>query len=78
MNLDGTATIKISHSSSTSLTISSTSSKASEIQVSPNNQTVAAGGSATFTIKSKKSIGIYSVTFSTGCGSKTVPVTVIL
>ena len=78
MNLDGTATIKISHSSSTSVTISGSSSKASEIQVSPNNQTVAAGGSATFTIKSKKSIGIYSVTFSTGCGSITVPVTVIL
>jgi Tfp pilus assembly protein FimT len=78
MHLNGTASIKISHTSSTSVTITSTSSKPSEIQVTPNNQTVAAGGSATFTIKSKRSIGIYSVTFSTGCGSKTVPVTVIL
>jgi hypothetical protein len=45
--------------------------------VTPNNQSVAAGGFATFTLKSKRSIGIYSVTFSTGCGSKTVPVTIL-
>jgi Tfp pilus assembly protein FimT len=75
--LDGTASIKVSHSSSTSLSISATSSKASEIQVTPNNaQTVAAGGSTTFTVKSKKSIGTYSVTFSSSCGSKTVPIVV--
>jgi prepilin-type N-terminal cleavage/methylation domain-containing protein len=78
INMDGSATIKISHSSSSSQTISATSSKPSDLQVSPNNQSVPAGGSASFTIKSKKSTGIYSVTFSTGCGSKTVPVTVIL
>lgn len=75
---DGTASIKISHSSSSSQTITATSSKPSDLQVTPASQTVSAGGSATFTVKSKRSIGIYSVTFSTGCGSKTVPVTVIL
>jgi len=78
LHMDGTASIKVSHSSSSSQTISASSSKPSDLQVSPNNQTVSAGGSATFTIKSKKSMGIYSVTFSTGCGSKTIPVTVIL
>jgi Tfp pilus assembly protein FimT len=77
LSLDGSDTIKVSHSSSTSLTISATSSKASEIQVSPNNQSVSAGGTASFTVKSKKSSGVYSVTFSTSCGSKTVPITVL-
>jgi hypothetical protein len=49
------------------------------LQVTPTSaQTVSAGGSAIFTLKSKKAIGIYSVTFSAGCGSKTVPVIVIL
>jgi hypothetical protein len=76
--MDGSATIKISHSSSSNQTITATSSKSSDLQVSPNNQSVPAGGSASFTVKSKKSMGIYSVTFSTGCGSKTIPVTVIL
>jgi len=75
---DGSTAIKISTSSSSSQTITATSSKPSDLQVTPNNQTVSAGGSATFTLKSKKSIGIFSVTFSTGCGSKTVPVTIIL
>ena len=78
MHLNGTATIKISHSSSSSQTITATSSKSSNLQVSPSSQSVPAGGSATFTLKSKKSIGVYSVTFTTGCGSKTIPVTVIL
>ena len=77
LSLEGSATIKVSHSSSTSLTISASSSKASEIQVSPNNQSVSAGGTASFTVKSKKSAGVYSVTFSTSCGSKTVPITVL-
>jgi hypothetical protein len=75
---DGTATIKITLSSSSGQTISASSSKPSDLQVTPNNQSVSAGGSATFTVKSKRSIGIYSVTFSTGCGSKTIPITVIL
>jgi hypothetical protein len=78
LHLDGSTTIKVSHSSSNSQTISASSSKSSDLQVSPNNQSVSAGGTATFTVKSKKSIGVYSVTFTTGCGSKTVPVTVIL
>jgi hypothetical protein len=78
LHLDGSATIKVSHSSSSSQTINASSSKPSDLQVSPNNQAVSPGGTASFTVKSKKSIGVYSVTFSTGCGSKTVPVTVIL
>jgi hypothetical protein len=76
--LDGSATIKITLSSSSSQTITATSSKSSDLQVTPDIQTVSPGGSANFTVKSKKTIGVYSVTFSTGCGSKTVPVSVIL
>src|SRR6185503_15921388 len=77
LSLDGTATINVGHSSSTSLSISASSSKASEIQVTPGGaQTVASGGSATFTVKSKKSIAVYSVTFTSNCGSKTVAVVV--
>ena len=73
----GTGTIKVSHSSTTSLSISGSSSKPSELQVTPGGtQTVGAGGSTTFTVKSKKSIGTYSVTFSSNCGSTTVPVVV--
>ena len=79
MNKDGTTTIKISHDSSVSLQLTASSSKPSDLQVTPNGvQTVAAGSTVTFTLKAKKSIGVYSVTFSTGCGSKTVPVTVLL
>jgi hypothetical protein len=75
----GTGTIKVSSSSSSSVSMSASSSKASDLQVTPNSaQTVAAGGSATFTLKSKKAVGVYSVTFSTPCGSKTVPVIVVL
>lgn len=74
---DGSGSIKVNHDSQTSLTITGTSSKPADLQVSPSSQTVAAGSSATFTIKAKKSIGIYSVTFSTRCGSKTVPAIVI-
>ena len=78
MHLNGSTTIKITLNSSSTQTISATSSKPSDLQATPNNQSVTAGGSVTFTLKSKKSIGVYSVTFSTDCGSKTVPVTVIL
>ena len=78
MHLNGSATIKISHSSSSTQTVTATSSKSSNLQVTPAAQSVSAGGSSTFTLKAKRSIGIYSVTFSTGCGSKTIPVTVIL
>lgn len=79
LSLLGTGTIKVSTSSSTSVSVSATSSKPSELQVTPSSaQTVAAGGSTTFTLKSKKTIGIYSVTFSAPCGSKTVSVIVVL
>jgi Tfp pilus assembly protein FimT len=78
MGKQATATIKVSHTSDSSVSITATSSKASELQVTPtNSQTVAAGGSASFTLKSKKTLGTYSVTFSAGCGSKTVPVIVL-
>ncbi len=79
MQQDGTATVKISHNASVSLPITGTSSKPSDLQVTPSGaQTVAAGSTISFTLKSKRSIGVYSVTFSTSCGSKTVPVTVLL
>jgi prepilin-type N-terminal cleavage/methylation domain-containing protein len=76
---DGSTSIKIGHSSSTSLSIDGSSSKPSALQVTPGGvQTVGAGSTTTFTIKSKGSIGVYSVTFSSSCGSKTVPVVVVL
>jgi type II secretory pathway pseudopilin PulG len=79
LSMEGTTTVKVSHNGSSSISISGSSSKPSDLQVTPGgNQTVAAGSAATFTLKSKKSIGIYSVTFSSGCGSKVIPVTVIL
>ena len=78
LKLDGTATIKVSHNGATSLSITGTSSKPSDLQVSGGTQTVATGGFATFTIKSKRALGIYSVTFSTACGTKVVPVVVVL
>ena len=76
LRLDGSGSIKVSHNASVSLTITGTSSKPSELQVS-GAQTVAPGSTATFTIKSKKSIGFYNVTFKTSCGEKVVPVTVV-
>jgi hypothetical protein len=79
MGMQSTTTIKVSHSSTTSVAISASSSKASDLQVTPASmQTVSAGGNATFTLKSKKTMGTYSVTFSAGCGSKTVPVIILL
>ena len=75
---EGTATIKVSHNGTSSISITGTSSKPSDLQVTPGGpQTVAAGAETSFTIKSKKSIGVYSVTFSSGCGSKAVGVAVI-
>lgn len=75
LDLEGTATIKVGHSSSASLTISGSSSKPSDLQVSAP-QTISAGSTGTFTIKSKKTLGIYSITFDSSCGSKTVGVVV--
>lgn len=79
LSIGGTTTIKVSHTGSSSVSISGSSSKASDLQVTPGGaQSVPAGGTATFTLKSKRTLGIYSVTFSAGCGSKTVPVIVLL
>lgn len=79
MGANGTATIKVSHTADTSVTISATSSRPSALQVTPGGaQSVEANGVTTFTLKSKSSLGIYSVTFTAGCGSRTVPVTVVL
>lgn len=75
LNLEGSGTIKVSHNASVSLAISATSSKPSELQVS-GGQTVSPGSFATFTIKSKKSLGLYNVTFKTSCGEKVVSVLV--
>lgn len=77
MGLDGTATIQVSHTSDISLSITGSSSRPSDLQVTPGGtQTVGAGGTANFTLKSKRSEGTYSVTFTAGCGSKNVPVIV--
>ena len=79
LSMEGTKTIKVSHDSSSSISITGTSSKPSDLQVTPGGaQTVGAGSATTFTVKSKKSIGIYTITFSSSCGSKTVGVVVLL
>lgn len=79
LSLDGTTTIKVGHNGNSSVSISASSSKPSDLQVTPGgSQSVGAGGAATFTLKSKRSLGVYSVTFSAGCGSKTVPVIILL
>jgi Tfp pilus assembly protein FimT len=78
MGKDVTTTIKVSHDSTTSVSITGTTSKPSDLQVSPGGaQTIGANSATTFTIKSKKT-GVYSVTFSSNCGSKTISVTVLL
>lgn len=74
---DGSGTIKLSHNAGATLTINASSSKPSDLQVSPGAQVVAGGSSASFTVKSKKAIGTFTATFSTSCGSKSVPVIVI-
>lgn len=79
MGTQVTTTVKVSHTSTSSVAITATSSKPSDLQVTPGgSQTVGAGGTTSFMLKSKKSLGTYSVTFSAGCGSKTVPVIVLL
>jgi type II secretory pathway pseudopilin PulG len=77
LSLQGSSTIKVSHNASVSLAITAISSKASDLQVSGGAQTLAPGEQATFTIKSKKLLGSYTVTFRTSCGEKVVPVTVV-
>ncbi|HEU4710136.1 MAG TPA: hypothetical protein VFS76_01155 [Pyrinomonadaceae bacterium] len=78
LNMEGTTSIKVKHSGTSAINISGSSNKPSELQVTGGAQSVSAGGFATFTVKSKKSMGVYSITFSAGCGSTTVPVVVIL
>lgn len=79
MVLGGTKTIKVSHDSTSAIAITGTSSKPSDLQVTPGSiPNVSAGGAGTFTLKSKSTLGIYNVTFSSGCGSKTVSVVVLL
>ena len=78
LNMERTTTIKVKHSGSSAINISGSSSKPSELQVTGGVQSVSAGSFATFTVKSKKSMGVYTITFSAGCGSTTVPVLVIL
>jgi type II secretory pathway pseudopilin PulG len=79
LSMEGTRTIKVSHDGSSAVSITGTSSKPSDLQVTPGGaQSVGAGSASTFTVKSKKSIGVYSITFSSGCGSKVVPVVVLL
>jgi len=73
---DGSTTITVKHDAAATLTISGSSSNPSNLQVSPASQIVAGGASATFNVKSKKSLGSYTVTFSTSCGQKVVPVVV--
>jgi len=79
MVVGGTKTIKVSHDSSSAITITATSSKPSDLQVTPGSlASISAGGAGTFTLKSKSTLGTYNVTFSSGCGSKTVSVVVLL
>jgi hypothetical protein len=79
LSLDSTTTIKVSHNGSSNVSISASSSKPSDLQITPGGgQSIAPGAAATFTLKSKRALGVYSVTFSAGCGSKTVPVIILL
>jgi len=75
--MESTATVKVSHSANTTVSINGSSSKPSDLQVTPGgSQSLGAGSYVTFTLKSKKSMGAYTVTFSASCGSKIVPVTI--
>lgn len=74
MSQDGTTTTQVSHNSSSSLTITAVSSKPSDLQATPGFLVVAANGSASFTLKAKKSSGSYSVKFTASCGELVVPV----
>ena len=78
MAQEGTTTVKVSQDGTSSVSVSASSSKPSDLQVSPGgSQSVGVGSSVTFTIKSKKSSGTYYVTFTSGCGTKAVPVVVL-
>ena len=77
LSAGGTTTIHISHNASISVSITGTSSKPSDIQITPAAaQTVEAGGLAVFTVKSKKDAGTYSATFTSTCDQKVVTINV--
>jgi len=77
MSTESTTTIRVSHNANTTVSVSGSSSKPSDLQVTPGgNQSLGTGSYALFTLKSKKSLGAYSVTFSASCGSKVVPVVI--
>jgi hypothetical protein len=79
LGLGGTKTIKVSHNSSSAVTITATSSKPSDLQVTPGSLTsIGVGSASTFTVKAKSILGVYNITFNAGCGSKTVSVVVLL
>jgi type II secretory pathway pseudopilin PulG len=73
---DGSTKIKVSHDAGVELVVTGTSSNPSNLQVSPGSLTLASGVAGEFTVKAKRSLGAYTATFSTSCGSKTVPVVV--
>lgn len=72
---DDTTTIRVSQDSLLSLTITASSSKSSDLQVTPGGaQIVLPGISFTYTVKSKKTSGDYTITFTSSCGERVVPV----
>jgi prepilin-type N-terminal cleavage/methylation domain-containing protein len=77
LSAGGTTTIQISHNASTSVSITGTSNKPSDIQVTPGStQTVAVGETVVFTVKSKRDAGTYSATFTSSCDQKVVTIIV--
>lgn len=65
MSVGGTTTVGVAHTSSGTATISGVSSKPSDLQVTPGGaQTVSTGTVVTFTLKSKRDAGTYTVTFT--------------
>ena len=73
---DGSTKIKVSHNAAATLTVTGTSSSPSNLQVSPAAITISSGSTGEFTVKAKRSLGAYTATFSTSCGTKVVPVVV--
>ena len=78
MSAGGTSTVQISHTGFSTLAITGTSSKPSDLQVTPVvAQTVGVGGMAVFTIKSKKGTGTYTIAFaSSTCNQKLIGVVI--
>ncbi len=77
MHQGESATVKVSVTSNALVSLTATSSKPSELQVSPGgSQNVGSGSFTNFTIKAKKA-GTYLVTFKSSCDTKVVSVTVL-